>query len=433
MRPIVVCFIAAASCSSPAVTHPADGVSPAPTEAAAVFARPTPDVTSAERLDIGSVTALALRANPALREANDVLDAAGGRADQAGRWMNPRLSVEARDVPRHPLVLDDGGRWVVLSQPLAIGGRLSAARDAAAAERDAVSFDVEAAARKVVADVHRACADLDAADAAETLRIEDERGAADLLAGAQRRAAQATATAAEVTTLEVESERAQMEVRHRGRDRVTAVASLRALLGGAAPRLVHVDWNPDSAPPARAGAALEEPPQFLAAARRVEAARLRLDEARAMRVPDVEVSVAYGRVGAAATEQVEAGITIPLPVFDSNHGRVREAAAQLRAAQAAEERVRSEIGARRRTAAADLAAARADLAAQRDRIVPAAERLAAQIGGAFDQGVRSANDVILARRSLADARLGLVEAQRAVRRADADLFELGASGEEVRR
>jgi cobalt-zinc-cadmium efflux system outer membrane protein len=431
MRPIVCLALAAASCASTERAPPARSTASQAVEPPAPEVRTVDDVSSAERLDVRRVVALALERAPSLREAAGSQEAAAGRADQAGLWPNPRLSLEARDVPRHPVAMSRGGRWATLSQPLALGGRLGAAADAAEAELAAAREDQDRTRRSVVADVLRAGADLAAAEESIALRRESA-AVADELLGAARRAAEAGAAPADVAVLEVEAESARAEMRRAEQERAAALGALRAAVGGAAPRLAHVEWPAEDIPSDLGLDAGDVPPQLAAAMRRVEAAQFRLAEAKSARVPDVEAFVAYGRVGETDDEQVEAGVMIPLPVFDSGGGRVRERAAELRVARAAEDRVRAELAARRAAAVAETDAARQDLAGRRDRAVPAAERLAARTAAAFADGVRSSNDVVLARRTLALARLGLVEARRALRRAQADLLELGASPEAAR-
>lgn len=409
--------LVATSCAAPHAVRPHRTLGAIPAPAA-------PDGADLRSATPAELVAVALSANPEVRKAQAAHDAAEGRAVQAGLWPNPRLALEARDVPRHPMAIDRGGRWAVVTQPLALGGRIGAARDAAGAERDAASFDVESVRRRAAADVRRACADVAASQSAVGLRAESASGARDLLEGARRRAASGAAAPVEVEALAIESERAQVELRREERALAASLAELRALLGGAAPRLARVEWPHDD-DPYRAFGADEDPCALRAAAARTDAAGARVREAKSARVPDVEVSLAYGRIGAADAEQVEAGIAFSLPVFDRNQGRILAASAEVRSAAAEEDRVRAEFLARRERALAELAASTLDAASHRDRILPAAERLAAQMASAFEQGARTATDVVLARRFLAEAQLGLVEAERRIRRAHAELIEVG--------
>jgi cobalt-zinc-cadmium efflux system outer membrane protein len=386
--------------------------------AAGQAAQPSPGATRM----LADVEALAQANNAEILAALRRYEAAGGREEQAGLWPNPSVRLEVRDVPRHPIAIDRGGQWVEVTQPIAAGGRIGAGREAATAEREALGWALAVVRRRVAADVRSACADLTAAVASRRVRAAIAADAASLAESARRRVDQGMSSEADAAILAIEAERATSELRRSEAACAAATAAVRALTGDAAEAPATVEWPAETSP-----SVAEDPeahPAMRAAAAQVAAADRRVDEARAARVPDVSVSVAYGRVGEDGEEFVEGAVEVPLPVFDRNQGRIREAEALASAARAEEWRVRRDLARRREAATAARAAAAADLAAHRDRIVPAAERLAEQIVRAFDAGTRSATDAALARRTASEARLGLVEAERAFRRAEAELLDV---------
>jgi len=374
--------------------------------------------------EVSADAATAVDGVPAVAASRAALEAASGRVDQAGLWPNPRVRFEARDVPRHPVALDRGGRWIEVAQPLALGGRIAAASAAAQADREAAAFDLEAARRRAATDLACALADIDAARAILAARRDAAAGADALLLSAQRGAEGGAASKSEVAAAEFDSEKARADVRRRETELAGAEAALRLL-----------SESPlDAAGRAAGPRPVEEHPAVRAAMARVHAAEARVDEARAQRVADVEVSVSYGRVGEDDDEFVEAALTIPLPVFDRNQGRIREAQALVAGARVAAERAVRETTARAARSAAEFAAAEADVAALRDRVVPAAEAILAEAERGHTSGTVSTNDLIAARRRLADAQSALAEAVRAFRRAEAERLDLfGLATEEAPR
>lgn len=424
-------FVAACASSDPAIPSDAprtvdrgdfgDNAGPRDVGAAPVAAAAD---TDADTLAVGDVVAIALRRAPAIVAARAASEAGRGREDQAGRWPNPRLALEARDVPRHGMALDRGGRWVTIAQPIPLGGRIGAERGAAAAARAAAEWDEDAEMRAIAADVRRACADLVAAEASLAARRGIAAAAAESASNARGAFESGALAESDLAQVELDAERSEAAVRARERDVAAAASAVRAFVGDAAPRLAHVVWDAD--PTSRAPAeALDQHPAARAAAARVVAAEHALASARARRVPDVEATIGYGRVGDDGAEAVEAGLSFALPVFDRNQGNVRAAAADVASARALFDAVVARLRARRETALAAVAAADVDRAAYRDRIIPSAERIERRTEEAFRSGARSSTDLLVARRALADAHDGRIEAERALRRAEADLLETG--------
>lgn len=419
----------------------------APAGEATAADRPTPAALPAEP-DLADLLRHADLHSPRLAAARSNLTAAEGRAWQAELWPNPLVRLEARDKSQdmhdaspssgggghgggssaasdEPLPNEDGSSWVVLVQPLSVSGRRGASVAAARSDRSAAEEALEGEITKVRAEVADAWADAVFASAyrAETAALARAMERAAGIAAARV----ASGTSPELSTYEqrVAAEDATNAARAAEREAPAALERLRALVGApAAPEAVR-GGTPALRPlPARdeiRRLVAVEGPALRELRHRVEAAARRLDAERAARVPDVEVMVGFGRDDATDDGMVEAGLIVPLPVFDRNQGRIREAAAMLAAARSELVRAEALTDAEIVADAAQFAAARDRLASWRDRLAPAAERARAQVAASFAAGSRTESEWIAAEVQAIEARVELLRAERDAAKAENEL------------
>jgi cobalt-zinc-cadmium efflux system outer membrane protein len=79
---------------------------------------------------------------------------------------------------------------------------------------------------------------------------------------------------------------------------------------------------------------LSASPEVSLADAEVRARHARVDLAKAERIPDVRVELLYRRLEASKQNAFDVGLSIPLPLFDRNQGRLREARGEVAAAEA---------------------------------------------------------------------------------------------------
>ena len=210
----------------------------------------------------------------------------------------------------------------------------------------------------------------------------------------------------------------------------TARQQLAALWGNPAPRFTQVDGAVDSLPQPLGEQELAlrraEAPALRQARLEVERRRALSELERARRIPDVTVSLGAKRVPASEVEggaggsrrdQVVLGLSVPLPIFDTNRGNLAEALSR-------EEKARDELAAAELQVGADLAQASERLRSarataqtlQRDALPGAAEAWRAATKG-FELGKFSFLEALDAQRTLFQVRaqylLALAEAHRA--------------------
>jgi cobalt-zinc-cadmium efflux system outer membrane protein len=363
---------------------------------------------------------------PRIAESEANIRAAEGGTIQAGVRPNPSIGLEAENIGRGT---SDNGlsqeqTTLSLIQPFEIGGQRTArinaagaALETARAERDRTR--IELAYELAVAYVSAEEAGQRAELAAESLdrAQEDERAALALVnAGreADLRAVQANAarTAAEA---DLESARA---------DATEALARLSGLAGSPVPFTGITPSLLDRAAEApRAGSDQISSPAVRAAEAARSAAFQRIAVERTRATPDVSISLGVRRFGGENAKAVVAGVSIPLPLYNSNAGNIATAEAELAAAEArvAGARLSAEADYRAALSQAVAAERRVNAADQAVQAADEAYRLA-RVG--YDAGRTPLVEVLASRRTLTDAQLRSLDARGARVRAEASLARL---------
>ncbi|MFH1278302.1 MAG: TolC family protein [Candidatus Eisenbacteria bacterium] len=383
-----------------------------------------------EKVGLADLFRLAELASPTLAAAESGLRAEAGRARQAGLYPNPVIEFAVEELSTS----DPGDRKdkVSLVQSLVISGRRSAAVAAARAEQEAAAQTLLSARRDVLRRVHTLWAEhlyFREAHAAieELLRIANHTlGIAQTRFDA-RAAPESQVTKALLEVYELEVTRQQLAQGH-----AISSAELSSLLGGARvplDRLVGVlDPDGDSTSGLLLPDALNDHPAFQGARRDIEAAEALLREARAARIPDLGLFVAYGRYRAIDEEFVEAGLTMPLPILNRNQGRVAETESLVAQARDNARIVRLDLQVTLEVARQRYMAAREQLRGAADRILPAADRGLLQAQEGYRVGHLPFLELIDAQRTFANVRLRTLELKRDAIVAEAELLSLVGTG-----
>ena len=429
MRTLFVPLAVMALAVPPAFSQTAAGSNPSPIRHTAA-ATPEP----ASPLDLRSALALALRFNPGLSSASREREASDAAVLQAGAWPNPVFDAQVEDLRR-------GNRTTTLqlSQPIELGGKRAARVTAAERARDQAASALLARRSELRASAITLFFEVLAAQ--ERLRLaQDSVG----LAEAATRAAANRVAAGKVSPLEESRARvAEAGIRVELLQAEGALRSARqqlaALWSNPNPRFTQADGALDRLPADAAADVVGR----LSAAPVLRQARLEVERRRALseleqarRVPDVTVSLGAKRVPAdegmgSGRNQVVVGLSVPLPIFDTNRGNVAEALSR-------EEKARDELAAAELQLGADVAqaterlrSARATaLTLQRDAL-PGAEAAYKAAARGFELGKFSFLEALDAQRTLFQVRNQHLLAVADAHRAAAELDRLlGTGGEE---
>jgi len=385
-------------------------------------------------LDLRSALALAQQLNPGLSSASREREATDAAVVQAGAWPNPVLEAQVEDLRR-------GNRTTTLqlSQPIELGGKRAARVTAAERARDQAASALLARRSELRASAITLFFEVLAAQ--ERLRLaQDSVG----LAEAATRAAANRVAAGKVSPLEESRARvAEAGIRVELLQAEGALRSARqqlaALWGNPNPRFTQADGALDRLPAAAGNveSRLSAAPVLRQARLEVERRQALSDLEQARRVPDVTVSLGAKRVpadegmGSSGRNQVVVGLSVPLPIFDTNRGNVAEALSR-------EEKARDELAAAELQLGADVAQATERLRSarataqtlQRDAL-PGAEAAYKAAARGFELGKFSFLEALDAQRTLFQVRNQHLLAVADAHRAAAELDRLlGTGGEE---
>lgn len=372
--------------------------------------------TTSRGLSLADALRLAAESNPELSSARREVEAAEAARIQAGVFQNPSLNVEAEDQRR-----DTRTTTVLLSQPFELGGKRGARMEAADRAVDVARVQLEGREADVRANVAAAFfATLISQD-----RVRLAQASLDLArSGSQAAGKRVTAgkiSPVEETKAKVAEANVRLELIQAEGELQTNLEQLRAVTGGST-TIVAVDGDALDIPRPLPESLIEQRIGDSPAIRqsRLEVRRLGAlaDLEKAKRIPDITLNAGVKRDREMGRDLAVVGISVPLPIFDTNRGNVLAA---LRRQDKAEDdarsielRLRAEVGSARQryqSATSEVAALRAD-------ILPGAESAFDAATKGFELGKFGYLDALDAQRTLLQARVqylrSLADAHRAV-------------------
>ncbi len=392
-------------------------------------AQPAPTVALAAPLTLADAIRRALE-QPAVRAAGHEVAASDAAVGQAGKIPNPVLSWL-----REGQQAGARSTTVQISQPIELGGKRQARIALARSEADVARSELALRRRAIRADVIAAWYTV--------LVAQDSQALAQELAGLAQRSVDVVArrvAAGKVSP--IDETRARLGAVDAATELTRARAELdvaRARLGalvGAAPPSTALDGAADAlpAPPPRPALQARVPGSGAVARARgqLAAQEAQAGVERAARVPDLTITLGSQRedepeLRTAGRRQAVFGVSVPLPLFDRNDGRL---AAALRRT----DKARDELAAAERAAGADLDAAWTRYAAardeatllQRDAIPHAYSAWTLTLRG-FEAGKFGFLDVLDAQRTWFQARVRRAGALLAAWNAYADIERLAGA------
>lgn len=386
-----------------------------------------PTLPSQGPIGLTDLWAAAEASNPDLAAARSRVGVAAGRALQASQVPNPTVDVKAEEVP-----FDEGFSrgisTVGVTQPIILGDRRHAAIDAADAEQRAALARLELRRREVLAGVSLLYGRLVMARDAEELNAELRAVVSQTLTIAQTRFEERAALEIEVLRPRIELDRLDISSAHLARQRRAAAEQLRLLLGGDDVDIDRLGDGPAALTPldleALGRSVRSGHPALAVADHEIEAAAARLEGVKAERTPDLDLRIGAGYSGQDEEGIFEIGAGMEIPLWDQRRGDILSARFDLMRARQERRGAENDLLGRLSAAHADYESAREQWVATRERIVPAMQRAFEQTADAYRAGRTGFLDLLDAQRSLAEARLSLLEAGERAGAAGARLVEL---------
>lgn len=364
---------------------------------------------------------LALAANPELAVAARELEASEGALVQGRARPNPTASYlqeDTRAVTRTTTVQ--------VEQPIELGGKRKSRIAAAERGRDIAAAELSVRRAEIKASVTAAFYEVLAAQ--EGVRLAEDgvvlATRADDIADAKVRAGKVAPV--EEINAQVALASARIELMRARGELAAARQQLAAAWGDPSPRFERAEGALDVLPkvPSREAleARLEASPHLQRAGLEIERRRALAALEQARRWPDLTLGVGLKRDEQIEGDQTVFGLSMPLPIFDRNRGNRLEAAAREEKAKAERSALHNRLGAEVFAAREILAATLSQAETLRTDVLPGAQdayRIAAQ---GFDLGKFGFLDVLVAQRTLFQARSlhlrALADAQRAATEID---------------
>lgn len=369
--------------------------------AAATTAPPPVRTDAVPPIDLSAAIRLALE-QPRLRAAQHEVAASLAGIEQAGRYPNPTL-----EYLREGEQAGTRTTTIQLNQSIELGGkrkaRVALAQGEAALARSELQVLRQELRAEVVAAFHG------------VLVAQERQGLAALLAElagksvdvAARQVAAGKVSPVDATRARLAASEARTELNTATAELALARTRLGALVGrpGETLRLAAPQDTalPSLAPLPRLLARLADAAPLRRARSAVAAQGAQAQVERAARIPDLTLSVGSQRADEVGRRQAVLGLSVPLPLFDRNSGRL--GAALRRADKAREELAAAEtaLAADLEAAATRYEAAKAEATLLRDEVIPDARANHALTLKGFEHGKFAILDVLDAQRTLAQA------------------------------
>ncbi|OAK63646.1 hypothetical protein A3K87_16310 [Variovorax paradoxus] len=392
------------------------GTPPVPNQA------PLPVVPTSPPLTLAAAIQIALDGNPEIASSRREVEAMEGARVQAGVFQNPTLSVEVEDVRR-----DTRTTTVLLSQPFELGGKRGARIEAAERAIDVARVQVETKYADIRANVTAAFfATLISQDRVRLAQASLELARTGSLTAGKRVIA-GKVSPVEETKAKVAEANVRLELVQARGELQTNLYQLRALTG---PTVVFdaVDGNALQIPKPQAQETIEDritnAPSMRQARLEVKRYGALSELEKAKRIPDITLNAGTMRSREVGRSQAVVGISVPLPIFDTNRGNITEA---LRRQDKAEEdaralelRLRADVGSARQRYVTTLA----EVEALQSDILPGAQTAFDAATKGFELGKFSYLDALDAQRTLLQARSQYLRSLSELHRSITDLDRL---------
>ena len=378
---------------------------------------PAPTV---QPLTLAEAIRLALQFSPQIVANQQELAASDGTVIQAGARPNPEIQALIEDTRR-----ESRTTTVQFSQPIELGGKRSARVSVAELGRAQTAVDVEGRRAQIRADVSDAF--FGAVIAQE--RVQLAQASAELSGraadAASKRVQAGKVSPVDETRAKVAHAGVRVELRQAQGELRSARQRLSALLGPAAPRAQVLAWQSNALPALlSADTSLTDVPALRQARLEVDRRQAMVELERARRIPDMTLTLGAKRDQQVGRNQTVIGLSIPIPVLDTNRGNLLQALrlhdkaeADLQATRIRVETEWTQLSERQRSA-------QAEVQAMKEEVLPGAESAWQAATTGFELGKFSFLDALDAQRTLFQARAQYLRALNELYRTTADIDRL---------
>ena len=379
-------------------------------------------VTAAEpltNLTLERAIEIAIKNNPRLAESEAELEAAKARAQAAGKLPNPEAIARMESAPLSSGTTSQAEYLAGVSQAIPLGGRLSAARKAEQAVAGTRAQELKLARFELTRTVRNAFAT--ALFSSEVLNVQTNTANSlkELVRITEARVEAGDVAELDLARIQAEEAQHRLELKEAARLQHEALDELGTAMGNFRLEIQSLSGSlPETLQIASIKAAVfgGDHPAIAVTQSEVEAQQARLKQARAERVPDVNLDLVYRRIESSRTDAFDVGVRIPIPLFDRKK-RVRQAEYELRASEARLERVQNQVGHDQHRLELGLQSALETAELLQKEILPKTDKLLAGAEARYKAGDIPLSELLIIRRETSQARLRYAETLRAVMQA----------------
>ncbi len=363
-------------------------------------------------LTLDMVIAQIRSASPEVRTAALEARAFAAETEQAGRRLNPALSIEMENFAGGGPFKSFGQSetTIALEQTFRLGGKRQLSHRAARARQAVASARCDLVLRETELEAALLYAELaasvrifelasDAAELSETL-TQTVSKRVDAGAAAPPELARAKADTAALKAAAIE---AGAEVERRK-------YALAALWGSSEPNFKLPLLDHGKISERLEGLARSTHPRLVEAEAAMAARRAEYEAARANSVPDITLSAGLRRFDETGDNAFIAGVSLPLPLFDRNRGNIKAAEIRTRSSTLSRAATETRLLADQRAAASSVRAAEARLAILTNEALPAAEEAYASAIRGYAVGKFDLTTTLDARAALINTRIAVIQA-----------------------
>lgn len=377
-------------------------------------------VEPATAVTLQTAIAMALQSNPDLSAARYELQAVEATLLQANVLPNPSLEVAVEDRRR-----ETRESTLQLSQPIELGGKRSARMHAAERGLDAASAELNAKKAEVRAAVITAFFDVLSAQERVRLTQEASELAQRATTVASKRVASGKVSPVEETKAQVAESGVRLEMAQARSELVSARKRLSATWGNLTPRFESAEGQfgvlPELPDVNVLSQRLAGSPALTRARHEVDRRQALAQVERSRRIPDMAVTLGVKRSEELGRNQAIVGLSVPLPLFDSNRGNVLESLRRVDKARdelsATEIRIDSELA----QAYEKLSISRQEAESLQKEVIPGAQSAYDAASKGFEYGKFGFLDVLDAQRTLLQAKSQHLRALSEAHRAAAEI------------
>ena len=393
----------------------------------------TPQVADAPKtLRLPDLINIALERNPELKAAGFEIEAARGRALQAGLYPNPVITIVGDELGDRT-----GPKGVntlpLVTQEIVTAGKLRLARSVADKETDLASLALARQRLILLTTVRQGYFEVVAGQRRIEVLTELVGLATKSSDNAKKLLGAGEAAKPDAYQFEIDLERLLADKEAAERELTAAWSRLTASMGVPTLAYSRLEGKLDSGIPEydfeRARAyVIEIHPEARFAEIAITRADLFVKYQQSLRVPNITVGAGYMRQNQNQSNDYTLQMSVPFPLFNRNQGNIRSAQAGYGKATVDRESVQNDLTKRLATAYGQYAASKARVERFRKTILPKAEESYKLTLAAFKGGQFEYLRVLQAQRVINEANLTYIQAQLDLWRAGAEIA--GLLGEE---